>query len=99
MSPRTQQRRDAEASSYGTLRRIGAAVASRRCELELGKSDLATRLGVPTGTLIAVEQGRYDPRLSLIPRLEHALATSPGTIGQSCIMLSELPASTGRGQG
>lgn len=100
MSPRTQKRRrDAEASSYWTLRRIGAIVAIRRSELELGQADLAIRLGVPDATLVAIEQGRYYPRLALVPRLGHALDTSPGTIGQSGIRFSGAPASTGRGQG
>lgn len=100
MSPHTQKRRrDAEASNCWTLRRIGAAVAIRRSELELGQADLAIRLCVPNATLIAIEQGLYDPRLALIPRLEHALDTSPGTISQSGIRFSGAPASTGRGQG
>lgn len=100
MRPRTQKRRrDAEAPSCWAFRRIGAIVAIRRSELELGQADLAIRLGVPTATLIAIEQGLYDPRLALILRLEHALDTAPGTIGQSGIRFSGAPASTGRGQG
>ena len=79
MSSRTQSQRDASSPSYWTLRRIGAAVAIRRGELELDQDELAARLGVPTATVAAIEQGRYDPRLALIPRLEHALDTAPGT--------------------
>src|SRR5699024_4473456 len=71
MSSRTQSQRDASSPSYWTLRRIGAAVAIRRGELELDQDELAARLGVPTATVAAIEQGRYDPRL--------ALDTAPGT--------------------
>ncbi|APX31772.1 hypothetical protein BH708_02500 [Brachybacterium sp. P6-10-X1] len=81
MSPRTQPQRDASASSYWKLRCIGAVVAIRRSELELDQADLAARLGVPTATVVAIEAGRYDPRLALIPRLETALAMTPGSIG------------------
>lgn len=83
MRRQTQPRHDASLTSYWTLRRIGAAVTVRRLELALGRSDLAARIGVPTATVAAIENGRYHPRMILAPRLETALAVAPGTIDQS----------------
>lgn len=82
----TQPQHDAGWTSYWTLRRIGAAVTVRRLKLALGRSDLAARIGVPTS-------GRYDPRMILAPRLETALAKTPGTIDQS--VRDDLQPSTG----
>lgn len=83
MRRHTQPQHDAGWTSYWTLRRIGAAVTVRRLKLALGRSDLAARIGVPAATVEAIENGRYDPRMILAPRLETALAMTPGTIDQS----------------
>ena len=93
MRRHTQPRRDASLTSYWMLRRIGAAVTVRRLELALGRSDLAARIAVPTATVADVENGRYDPRMIPAPRLETALALTPGTIDQSA--RDDLQPSTG----
>lgn len=93
MRRQTQLRHDAGPTSYWMLRRIGAALSVRRLELALGRSDLAARIGVPTATVAAIENGRYDPRMILAPRREAALAMTPGTIDQS--VRDDLQPSTG----
>lgn len=41
----------------------------RRSELAWSQEELATRVGVSRQTIIAIEKGRYDPRLTLAFRL------------------------------
>lgn len=82
MNARAHLRQDADVSSYWTLLRIGAAVTICRLELELDQADLAELVGVPAGTVEALEDRRYDPRLILIPHLETGLAMTLGTIEQ-----------------
>lgn len=93
MRRQTQPRHNATLTSYWMVRRIGAAVTVRRLELALGRSDLAARIGVPRATIEAIENGRYDPRMILAPRLKTALAMAPGTIDQS--VRDDLQPSTG----
>lgn len=93
MRRHTQPQHDAGWTSYWTLRRIGAAVTVRRLELALGRSDIAGRISVPTATVADIENGRYDPRMTLAPSLETALAMAPGTIDQS--IRDDLQSSTG----
>lgn len=85
MTPCAQPPRDASSSSHWTQRRIGAAVANHRSELDLNHADLSTRLGAPAGTVTPIDEGGYDPRLILTPRQETAPAKTPGTIdGDAC---------------
>jgi len=85
MTPCAQPRRDASSSFYWTQRRIGAAVANHRRELELNHADLSTRLGAPADTIAPIDESGYDPRLILAPRPETAPARTPGTIdGDAC---------------
>lgn len=83
MNTRMHRQREEATTRRWTLRRIGAAVMVRRLEIALGRSDLAARIGVPTATVDAIENGRYDPRVVLAPRLETALAMTPGSIDQT----------------
>lgn len=72
--------REREPSAAWSTARIGAAVRVHRVNLELSRTDLAERLEVPVETVIAIEDGEYDPRLALAPRLEAALDLAPGSI-------------------
>lgn len=93
MNTLIHRQREEATASYWTLRRIGATVMVRRLELTLGRAALAARIGVPTATVAAIENGRYDPRMILAPSLETALAMAPGTIDQS--VRDDLQPSTG----
>ena len=62
--------------------RAGAAVASRRRELDIAQRALAKDKVVNAGTLIAFEKGRSWPRQSTLARLEEALRWEPGTISR-----------------
>lgn len=83
MNTLIHRQREEATASYWTLRRIGATVMVRRLELTLGRAALAARIGVPTATVEAIENGRYDPRVVLAPRMETALAMTPGSIDQT----------------
>jgi putative transcriptional regulator len=44
----------------------------RRSELAWSQEELAKRVGVSRQTIVAIEKGRYDPRLTLAFRLAEA---------------------------
>ena len=45
----------------------------RRSDLDWSQNELANRVGVSRQTIIAIEKGRYDPRLTLAFRLAEVL--------------------------
>ena len=62
--------------------RAGAAVASRRRELEISQRSLAHDKIINAGTLIAFEKGRSWPREATRAKLESVLEWAPGTISR-----------------
>jgi hypothetical protein len=64
------------------ITRAGAAVASRRVELDLSQRTLAKEKIMNAGALIAFEKGRSWPRQSTLAKLDEALQWAPGTIAR-----------------
>jgi DNA-binding CsgD family transcriptional regulator len=73
-------------------RAFGERVRSLRLAADLSEGELAARCGVPRPTIIKTEDGRSEPRLSLILTLCDGLGASPeGLMGD----LSTSPAASG----
>ncbi len=55
---------------------LATDVAKTRIKRGLTQIDIASALGVSLGTVAAIEQGRADPRLSMIARLSAVLGVA-----------------------
>lgn len=55
---------------------IGTAIREARVAKGLRRETLAHETGVSYGTIVAIEQGRYDPRLGTIKALAQVLGLS-----------------------
>jgi transcriptional regulator with XRE-family HTH domain len=64
----------------------------------LSQRDLARKAGVTASTIYLIENGRTEPRLSIMRRLCDSLGVSPAEVDEFARVLGGEPAAIGRNE-